>query len=586
MVSFLKNILSSCLGTVLGLGLILLILIGVGSAIGSLQSEVLVKNQSVLKLTLPEVIPERTNNLPMGFEFLKEENVWGIHELANAIKKAADDSKIEAIILQSNPSRSFVQMDILRQALHHFKASGKPVYAYGDYYGQTNLYLASKADKIYLNPLGMAELKGFAVVEPFMKDALDKLGVQMEVYYAGDFKSATEPFRSNSMSSENELQLREFITEMYDNFLDSLAVSRNLSKGELQRIANIYASRSAQDAKKLGLVDEVGYDSDLIRDLKIELGYDEDKRLNVIDLSSYRTHSGKDRNYFADEKIAVVYFEGELREGDKEEGSISAKRYVPILRKIAQDDNIKSVVLRINSPGGNAMTSDKILEEIRRLKLKGKTIIASLSDVAASGGYYIAAEADTIIASHQTVTGSIGVFAMFPNFSKMVEDKLLIHMDSVSTSPYAGMGNLLLERSPKEKEIFQQSTDSMYETFLSIVAKGRQMTRDEVHQVAQGRIWTGETAVKLGLVDLIGDLEDAISLAAQKGTLEDYRIVEYPISKSPIQQLAEEFGEMGDLDRQIDQQLEEHLPQVSTYRRLLGESRQVQAFMPYQLIFN
>lgn len=586
MISFLKNIISSCLGTVLGLGLLILLLIGIGSAIGSLQTEIPIKTDSVLRLRFSEYIPERTNNLPMGLEFITKENIWGIHELAYAIEEAAKDSKIEAIIMETAPIQSFVHMDLLRQAIGKFKSTGKPVYAYGDFFDQSNLYLASKADMIYLNPLGQAELKGFAVIEPFMKDALDNMGIEMEVYYAGDFKSATEPFRRNEMSAENKTQLREFLNELYDNFLDSLSVSRGISKMDLRRMANTYASREASDAKRLGLVDVIGYDSDLISDLKKALNLDDKDKLNLVDIDRYRSSLKKDKNYFADEKIAIVYMEGEIREDEKEEGTISAKRYVPILRNILEDDKIKSVVLRINSPGGNAMTSDKILDEIKNIKLSGKTVIASFGDLAASGGYYIAAEADTIFASPQTITGSIGVFSMFPNVSNLFEERLNIYMDSVSTSPYAGMGSIILDRSEKERAIFQASTDSMYNVFLRIVAKGRNKSISEVHEVAQGRIWTGERALDLGLIDQIGDLDNAIASAARAHDMDDYRIVEYPLVKTPLQQLTEELNDMTDVNKQITNSLTSEFPQLKSYERLIKNSQHVQAWMPYQFILN
>ncbi|MDX1685567.1 MAG: signal peptide peptidase SppA [Saprospiraceae bacterium] len=586
MVSFLKNIVSSCLGTVLGLGLLILIIIGIGSAIGSLQQDVLVKDRSVLRVHLPDFIPERTNNLPMGLEYLTQENVWGIHDLAHAIREAAQDSDIEAIILETGNSQSFVHMDILRQALHVFKRSGKPVYAYGDYYGQIDLYLTSIADSLYLNPLGQAELKGFAIIEPFVKDALENVGIEMEVYYAGDFKSATEPFRRNSMSEENEIQLREFLNELYSNLLDSISVSRGIPSQELRNIASTYSSRRASDALRLGLVDVVGYDGDLIKDLKERLGYEESIKMNVIELSRYRTHTGRSRNYFADNKMAVIYMEGEIRDDGEDEGRISAKRYVPMLRKIGRDDEIKAVVLRINSPGGDAMTSDKILAEIKRLRSKGKTVVASLGDVAASGGYYIATQSDSIFASQQTITGSIGVFSIFPNINRMFEDKLNIYMDSVSTSRFAGIGSYVLERSEAEKKIFQESTDSMYNVFLNIVATGRNMAMDQVKRIAQGRIWTGETALELGLIDEIGDLPRAMDCAAGIANIEDYRVIEYPESKSPLQQLSEELSDMGDMDRQIGKAIDQKIPGFGSYYRLLDNSRHIQAWMPYRFILN
>ena len=415
-----------------------------------------------------------------------------------------------------------------------------------------------------------------------MKDALDNIGIEMEVYYAGDFKSATEPFRRNSMSDQNRTQLREFINELYDQYLDTLSVSRGISKNVLHRIANSYASRNSADAMRLGLVDQIGYDADLSDDLKTELGLNEDDMLNLVDVSAYRTATGKKRNFSANDKIAVVYMEGEFRGGDGEEGSISAKRYVPLMRKIRRDESIDAVVIRVNSPGGSAIIADKILAEIRRIKASGRPVVTSMGDLAASGGYYVAALSDSIFASRQTITGSIGVFSMFPNFHKLVDGKMGINLDSVNTSPYAGMGNLLMPRSDKEKEIFQNSTDSMYLTFLDIVAEGRNMSRSDVHEVAQGRIWTGSRALEHALIDKIGDLPAAIDCAAGMANTDDYRVVEYPEIKTPIERLSDELNNMGDLDRKIEMLS----PTLSSYHKLIKDSKHIQAWMPYSFILN
>jgi protease-4 len=583
--NFIKNVFSSCLGALLALTVLLIAIIGIGSAIGSMGAKPSVKSSSILHVKVPTLMPERTNNVSMGFNILTEENVWSVHELAYAIKRAGEDSKIKAMVIEAGPTLSFVHMNIIRSAIKEFKLSGKPVYAYGDYYGQSNLYLCSVADELFLNPLGKAELKGFAVIEPFMKDALASIGIEMEVYYAGDFKSATEPFRRNSMSEENRRQIKEFVSDFYSQFLDSLSFSRNIEKSELVRIANTYASRNANDALNLGLVDHIGYSSDLNDALKTKLD-SEDKTLYLIDLSDYRSSIGKKRNYSANNKIAIVYMEGEFREGKHEEGQITSEKYVPIFRKLAKDDRIKAVVLRINSGGGNAITADKILNEIRRLKATGKYVISSLGDVAASGGYYVCAASDSIFASPMTITGSIGVYSMFPNFSGLVQNKLGIKLDSVNTSPLAGLGNLAMERSDEEKAIFQEMTDSIYLTFLDIVADGRDMTRDEVHEVAQGRVWTGSKGLEHNLVDKMATLKDAVESAAAIADVEEYRIVEYPAIKSPIERLSDEINKMSDPDRQIKSAVNSVLPQMNVYKRMLENANWVQTKLPYQLKFD
>jgi protease-4 len=583
--NFIKNVFSSCLGALLALTVLLIAIIGIGSAIGSMGAKPSVKSSSILHVKVPTLMPERTNNVSMGFNILTEENVWSVHELAYAIKRAGEDSKIKAMVIEAGPTLSFVHMNIIRSAIKEFKLSGKPVYAYGDYYSQSNLYLCSVADELFLNPLGKAELKGFAVIEPFMKDALASIGIEMEVYYAGDFKSATEPFRRNSMSEENRRQIKEFVSDFYSQFLDSLSFSRNIEKSELVRIANTYASRNANDALNLGLVDHIGYSSDLNDALKTKLD-SEDKTLYLIDLSDYRSSIGKKRNYSANNKIAIVYMEGEFREGKHEEGQITSEKYVPIFRKLAKDDRIKAVVLRINSGGGNAITADKILNEIRRLKATGKYVISSLGDVAASGGYYVCAASDSIFASPMTITGSIGVYSMFPNFSGLVQNKLGIKLDSVNTSPLAGLGNLAMERSDEEKAIFQEMTDSIYLTFLDIVADGRDMTRDEVHEVAQGRVWTGSKGLEHNLVDKMATLKDAVESAAAIADVEEYRIVEYPAIKSPIERLSDEINKMSDPDRQIKSAVNSVLPQMNVYKRMLENANWVQTKLPYQLKFD
>ena len=588
MATFLKNVFSSCLGTLLALTLGVLLLIGIGSAVGSLQSKEEISDQSILSITLPEVIPERTNNTEMGWEkAFSEEKVWGIHELTYALEEAATDDKIKAVLIETGGGASPVHMDLIRKGIQKIKAEGKKVYTYSDYYGQMNYYMASTASKVFLHPMGQVELKGFAISQPFMKSALENLGIEAEVYYAGDFKSATEPVRSDKMSEENRMQLRELLTEIHNSFVDTIATSRGLSSADVSSIINEYKSRTATSALNLGLVDALGYQSEMIQQIRDDLEVEEDDQLSVVTLNDYRSKLDRKKDYKVKDRIAVVYAEGELRATGSEEGMITAKKYLPMLRSIRKDDKVKAVVLRVNSPGGDVFTSDNILRELEMIQANGVPVIASMGDVAASGGYYISMGADSIFVNPKTITGSIGVFTVFPNFNKLLKDKLEINVDTVLSAPYANLGNLAFERSERDAAIFQAMIDSFYLDFLDRVAGSRDMTREEVHEVAQGRIWMGEKAVELGLVDKIADLDDAIASAAKMAGLEEYRLDEYPKIKTPLAKLTEELEGTADDGRNIlEGQVSQWIPQYDRIKRLLTEESargKIEYYLPYQV---
>ena len=410
-------------------------------------------------------MPERTNNTEIGIiSALGDKKIWSIHELVYGLEQAAEDDKIKGVIIEPGRGASMVHLDLIKDAINTIKEAGKPVYTYSEYYSQGDYYLASAADRVYLHPFGIIELKGFAIVQPFMKSALENMGIKAEIYYAGDFKSATEPFRSDKMSDPNRLQLKELLDEIHSDFVNSIASSRNLSNSQIDDIIKHYSSRSANDAIRLQLADVLGYETDMIDDLKSELGIELDDEIDVIKFESYRNKIKKSKKYSSKDKIAIVYAEGDIRPGDKEKGAITSS-FIPLLRKIRMDDKIKAVVLRVNSPGGDVFTSDNILRELELIQEAGKPVVASMGDYAASGGYYISMGADSIFAAPNTLTGSIGVFSIFPNISKMLKDKMSITMDSVSSAPYATFGNITFERSEGEREIFQGFIDSFYISF-------------------------------------------------------------------------------------------------------------------------
>jgi len=564
------------------------LLIGIGSAIGSLQSEEGVSSKTVLSVKLPAFIPERTNNTEMGFEqALTEEKIWSIHELTYGIEHAATDNKIKAMIIEPGSGADPVHLDMIRKAIQKFKRSGKPVYTYSEYYSQGDYYLASAADQIYLHPIGSIEMKGFSVVQPYMKSALENLGVNAEVYYAGDFKSATEPVRSDEMSDKNRLQLKELLEEIHTSFVDTISAARNISRADLEDMINNFSSRTALDAKRLGLADHMAYESDMIDNLKKEIDIDVDKTIAVLNFEDYREKISRKKDYSADNKIAVVYAEGNIMPGSSEEGAIKSDMYIPLLRKIRRNDDIKAVVLRVNSGGGDVFTSDNILRELELIQAAGKPVVASMGYLAASGGYYISMGADSVFASPKTLTGSIGVFALFPNFSSLLNDKLEINMDSVTTAPFATFGNMSFERSEAEKEIFQGYIDSFYITFLDRVAGARNMTRDQVHEVAQGRVWTGNQALEHNLVDALGSLEDAIASASKLAEVEEYRLVEYPKIKSPIVKLTEQLeGKSDDGKKILSKKIDQFIPGFSKVEMMMSRKNKrgwIDYSMPYHI---
>jgi protease IV len=540
---FFKFMFASCLGVILA-G-ILLSLIGFG-IIGQLASQAdkpkAPKPNSVLLLTLDQPLPEQTNNMEMNpFDF-KNKYVLGLNAMIDAIGKAKDDNRIQGIFLDlKQVAIGQASASALREAIEDFRESGKWVYAYGEYYSQGSYFLASAAEKVYLNPQGELDFRGFAVIQPYFKNMLDKIGLDMQVTYAGNFKSATEPFRLTGMSPENRLQVREFIQSIYDAYLLEISQSRNIPSAELKRIAEGWKIRNPEDAAAMGLIDRPAYRDEVMDDIRNKLGLKEKDKIAFIKIADYFKSSKSNIDLSAKDRIAVVYAEGGIQGGKASPGTIGDEQYVKWLDKIRLDDKVKAVVLRVNSPGGSALASENIWRELTRIKETGKPVVVSMGDYAASGGYYIACMADSIFAEPTTLTGSIGVFNLIPNAQTMFEDKLGITFDTVKTGQYATSLTPFYSWTEAERKVMQEDVDEIYETFLQRVADGRGMTRDQVHEVAQGRVWTGEKAMELGLVDGMGGLDRAVAAAAELAGLVKYRTKEYPPVKDPLQQFMESF---------------------------------------------
>ncbi len=595
MSQFLKFLFASCLGTALALGL--LFSIGIGWAVSmagsaSEKEKVNISHNSVLELDFKKPIPEKTNNLPMDpFDF-EQEDLLGLSDMVAGIQRAKEDPDIKGIYLNA----SIVMLGkasaaTLRNALADFRTSGKFIVSYAHYYTQGAYYLASVADSIMMSPQGVVDFRGYSSTITYYKGLLDKLDVQMRIFYCGKYKSATEPFRADKMSEENRLQIREYITPLYDIFITDVAKSRNIQETELRQIAERYDGFSAEKAKQARLIDRFAYEDEVFAMIKNRIGLGEKDKLNRVSLEDYFKARGKKTNFSIKDKIAVVYAEGEILDGDQgEAGTILDGKYVKMLRKIRKDESIKAIVLRVNSPGGSALASDNILRELDLCRKAGKPIVVSMGDVAASGGYYIACHADSIFAEPATITGSIGVFGMIPILEKTMRNKLGITFDTVRTQKFSAFGSTVYDFSPEESKIIQDRVDWIYQDFLGKVAAGRRRSPEQIHEIAQGRVWSAAKAKEIGLVDDLGGLDRALAAAAKLANLEKYRTTEYPQTKSGMEQFLDKLMHKKERDENIRawalrQEFGEFYPIFKTVQGF-RQNNGILFRMPYELSVN
>lgn len=588
MPNFLKYLFASCLGTVLAL---VVLFFFASSWLVSLASDaveekkVSLEPNSVLKLDFKNPIPERTNNLPMDPFDTKNDNILGLTDMVYAIREAKTDDDIKGIYLNASfASAGKATSSVIRRELEEFRKSGKFVYSYANYYSQGGYYLASAADSVMLNPIGLVDFRGLSATYSYFKGMLDKLDVQMRIFYAGKFKSATEPFRADKMSPENRLQVREYVNGMYDIFINDIAKSRNIAPVELRRIAENYEGREAEFALKAKLVDRIAYEDEVFSAMKTRIGLEEKEKLNLVSIEEYFKAKGKDLDLDIKDKVAVIFLEGEIQDGSEgDPGTIFDGKVVKDLRKIREDEKIKALVLRVNSPGGSVLASENILREVELFKKSGRPVIVSMGDVAASGGYYISCHADSIFAEPNTITGSIGVFGMIPVLDKTMKNKLGITYDSVRTGKYSAFGTPFFDFSPEESQMIQSGVDKIYQDFLKKVADGRGKTPEQIHEIAQGRVWTGVAAKANGLVDELGSLDRAIAAAAKKAGLEKYRTTEFPRTKKGLEQFIEKFTDDGEDDKVsgyfLKKQLGEYYSTFETLRKI-KQMKGIQARLP------
>ena len=584
---FLGNVLAVIVGLFVFSIVAMLIFFGIiGLVASSSEKEVTLEKNSILHLDLNgRTLVERTSDEDLVFgSFLDPfggENTAGLVNLKKAIGEAKTNENVKGIYLNAGLfGAGQAGLLELREALIDFKTSGKFIVAYDEAYSEGGYFLASVADEIYLNPLGGIDFNGFSSEGIFLKGFFEKVGIKPEVFRVGEFKSAVEPFILDKMSPENRLQTQYFLDDINNHALELIAKSRGIAQDSLVRINHQMLVRKPKDAVTYKLATALKYEDEVHSILKEKLGLKEDDQISTINATDLGGMA-KGKNITSSNRIAVILAEGEIVDGNAE-GAISSEKFAKEIRKARKDENIKAIVLRVNSPGGSILASEVIWREMSEAK-KVKPVIVSMGEVAASGGYYIAAPADTIVAQPNTITGSIGIFGILFNVQELVNDKLGVTTDVVSTGELSDFGNMARPLTEVERTIIQSSVEDGYETFISRVAEGRGMHPDSVRKVASGRVWTGTQAKARGLVDVLGGLDTAIGIAAAKIKAgEDYRVVYYPEKKPWFEELMVSFSDQVQV-RILQTQLGDQYPLYQKIQRLKNYQG-VQVRMPQEIV--
>lgn len=580
---FLKYVLATIVGIFLFSFVGFLLLIGMSAALSS-GDKTIVKSNSVLRLNLDTPIQEQGVDNPFkDFAPLNSEgDVIGLNDIRDALHRAKTDDNIKGVYLESQyPQAGWATVEEIRNALIDFKKSKKFVYAYSEVMTEKGYYLASVADKIYVNPAGMMEWNGLDAELSFFKGTLDKLGIKPEVFKVGDFKSAVEPFTRENMSDANRLQVKSFLSSINNHMVTRIAQSRGLRADSLQRYADLLSIQTPGDALKRKLISNVGYQDEVESLMRKDLGLAEKKKIDYISLGKYSdapstdTESGSSKN-----RIAVIIASGDINSGKSDDNNIGSETVAEEIRKARLDDKVKAIVLRVNSGGGSALASDVMQREIE-LARKVKPVVGSMSDYAASGGYYMMMSCSKIMAQPNTITGSIGVFSLLFNTENFFKDKLGITYDRVLTNANADFPSLTHEMSPFQKQTLQRSTERIYQTFTSKVAAGRKLSIDSVRAIASGRVWTGTQAKANGLVDELGGMDDAIKLAAKLAKLGDdeYR-VRFPRKKDFFEKLISSMSDSE--DARLQAQAGDLAPYIK-YLQKLKTMEGVQARLPFEM---
>lgn len=588
-----KQFFGAFFGSIVGILItgIVTTLIFVFAIIGSIKSSVNIGEEktykavdnSVLHINLNGEIKERGVKNPFGeldLGPLMPKETLGLNDLMANLKKAKEDKHIKGIFLESgDPNAGFATIEEVRNALLDFKSSGKFIYAYAETYSQKGYYLATAANKVFLNPQGGMELKGLSSQIMFYKNMLDKFNIEVQIFRHGKFKSAIEPFMLDKMSDANRAQIETYLGALWGQMIAGISKTRNVTENELNDMANKLAIKNPEDALAYKLVDELKYEDEVFGAIKKAINIKEDEKIHFVAFHDYT--KAPERRKLSKNKVAIIYAVGEIVSGKGDENTIGSESIVKAIRHARLDKDVKAIVFRVNSPGGSALASDVMWREVVLAK-QTKPFIVSMGDVAASGGYYISCAADRIYAQPNTITGSIGVFGMLPNAQKALAEKLGITVDTVNTNKHSDVGTILRGVSPDEHAYIQQSVENIYDVFISKVAAGRKMSKSQVDSIGQGRVWSGHDGLRINLVDELGGINEAIAYAVKQAKLTEYKVVELPKQKDPIEELLgngkDEF-ETRALQSNLGTQYI-YIKQLKNVLNLKG----IQARLPYEMI--
>ena len=581
---FLSNVIATVVGLFVFLMLSFFGIIFIAAIFGSDNESQTLKSNSVLELNLENIKFDYAGKYKDPWmSFFSEEESIGLSDVINAIDMASMDDNIEGISILNNTSElGMAQSKDLRNALENFKKSGKFVMAYANTFSQKEYYLNSVASKIYLNPVGELDFKGLSSEIMFYKDLQEKTGVKMEVLRHGKYKSAVEPFLENKMSEANREQTTALLQSIWNSVAADIAKSRNITVAKLNEIANGLLARTPEMAKKQKLIDYIAYEDVYHNDIKKALKLSPNKEYNKISISDYTNQMISSAILTeSEDKIAIIYAQGEILSGEGDVNTIGEGSMRRSLQEARNDKNVKAIVLRIDSPGGNALTSDLIWREIELTK-KEKPIVVSMGNYAASGGYYIACNANTIFAQENTITGSIGVFGILPNFSQLTK-KVGINIEQVKTHSNANDYSPFVPMEDNFKAVTLEGIEHVYKTFVSHVAQGRKMNFAAVDSIAQGRVWSGSEALKIGLVDKIGGLNAAIVEAARLGKTQNYSTQNYPEYEKSIDDVLSKFPFGSSKASIIKEEIGNENYQLLQQIKKVQSRRGIQALLPFEI---
>lgn len=589
MLQFLKYVLATLVGLALFCVVGVLVLVGIAASAGSSDSADIAEN-AVLHLKLDKAINERASENPLaGVPFTGSDvpDALGLDELKAAVRHAKSDDDVRGIYLDADMVQAgMATLEELRGVLLDFKKSGKWIVAYNEVCSEKSFYLNSVATKSWLNPQGALEFNGLSSEITFFKHALDRLGIKPYIFRVGTYKSAVEPFLLDKMSDANREQTRAFLTSLNDAMVSQIAASRKQPVEQLRIVQDSMLVHNADDAVRYGLVDATGYYDQVLTWMKQKTGKKASEKLNLVTLDTYQTVVDADFEAGpSGKRVAVVYAEGDIVTGKGSATSIGSDKFAAALRDARLDEKVKAVVLRINSPGGSALASDVMWREVGLLRKAGKPVIASMGDVAASGGYYLAMGCDSIVAQRTTITGSIGVFGLLANLAPFLDDKIGITTDRVGTGKFSDLPTVTRELTDYEQRQIQHEVNRIYADFTAKAAQGRRLPVEDLRAVASGRVWSGAEARTKGLVDRFGGLDDAIALAARRAKLEtgDYSLRKLPVTKSYLEGLLSSFSGDEARTRALRTELGVLAPYYAQLQRLANLQNGVQARLPFEL---